>query len=147
MLAIVSVAPPLECDQPLMAPPMSRLRLGVPPSFKNAVTPPVRGPLPQVSHVTLAEPYPSPKPIQNPSRRWGYCARAADAVTPSKVAAARMHAAVRIEPSPRDDSSGEGDFHAGCGQRAARRWAVPFRGQRKTECKQRPGGAGAYQWK
>src|SRR5205814_8018208 len=48
---------------------------------------------------------------------------------------------------PRNDSSGEGDFHAGCGQRAARRWAVPFRGQRKTECKQRPGGARAYQWK
>src|SRR2546430_7263806 len=93
--------PPLEGDQPLMAPPMSRLRLGVPPSFRNAVTPPVREPLLQVSHVTLAEPYPSPKPIQNPSRRWGYCARAADAVTLSKLATARMHAAVRMEASLR----------------------------------------------
>ena len=55
-MPIVSVAPPLECDQPLIAPPMSRLRLGVPPSFTNAVTPPVRGPLPQLSQVMLAEP-------------------------------------------------------------------------------------------
>src|SRR2546425_10894923 len=82
-----------------MAPPISRLRLGVPPSFRNAVTPPVRDPFPQLSHVTLAEPYPRPKPIQNPLRRGGYCARAAGAATLSKPAAAKMRAAVRIEPS------------------------------------------------
>src|SRR5439155_16962934 len=58
-------------------------------------------PLTHVSHVTLAVPYPRPKPIQNPSRRWGYCARAAGAVTPSKPAAAKMHAAVRMEASLR----------------------------------------------
>src|SRR5207247_10716033 len=79
-----------------MAPPISRLRLGVPPSFRNAVTPPVREPLTHVSHVTLAVPYPRPKPLQNPSRRWGYCARAAGAVTPSTPAVARRHAAVRM---------------------------------------------------
>src|SRR2546429_7547085 len=94
-----SVSPRLAVAMPLMAPPISRLRLGVPPGFRNAVTPPVRDPLPQLSHVTLAEPYPRPKPIQNPLRRGGYCARAAGAATLSKPAAAKMHAAVRIEPS------------------------------------------------
>src|SRR5437764_332907 len=75
----VSVALPSECAQPLIAPPMSRLRLGAPPTFRNAVTPPVRGPKLQLSHDTVAVPYPSPNPIQNPSRRCGYCARAAEA--------------------------------------------------------------------
>src|SRR5213080_93896 len=130
MLAIVSVAPPLSCDQPLMAPPISRLRLGVPPSFRNAVTPPVRGPLPQVPHVTLAEPYPRPKPIQNPSRRWGYCARAAGAVTPSTLAAAKMHAAVRIEPIRGNDSPGQSDFHARFGQRRLSAALSSFGGSR-----------------
>src|SRR6266571_4832954 len=77
MFPIVSVAPPLECDQPLTAPPISTFRLGVPPSLRNAVTPPVLDPLSQLSQLMLAEPYPSPNPIQNPSRRCGYCARAA----------------------------------------------------------------------
>ena len=53
---MVSVAEPSECDQPLIAPPSSTLRLGAPPSFTNPVMPSVRGPLPQASHVMLAEP-------------------------------------------------------------------------------------------
>src|SRR6266480_798201 len=71
-----------------MAPPMSTLRLGVPPS-------------------------------------------ATDAVTPSRPAAARMHAAVRIEPSVGMTPRAKAISMPGAGG-VARRWAVPFRGQRKT---------------
>src|SRR6266566_6376144 len=85
MFPIVSVAPPLECDQPLTAPPISTFRLGVPPSLRNAVTPPVLDPLSQLSQLMLAEPYPSPNPIQNPSRRCGYCARAAGATASARM--------------------------------------------------------------
>src|SRR5947207_14357096 len=118
-----------------MAPPISRLRLGVPPSFRNAVTPPVRDPLPQLSHVTLAEPYPRPKPIQNPLRRGGYCARAAGAATLSKPAAAKMHAAVRIEPSLEMTPRGKANSVPVAG-RPATPSRCPLSGARGGECDQ-----------
>src|SRR6266571_3052920 len=101
MFPIVSVAPPLECDHPLTAPPISRFRLGVPPSLRNAVTPPVLGPLSQLSQLMLAEPYPSPNPSQNPSRRCGYCARAAgttaSARTPRDATTREIRMKVSVE--------------------------------------------------
>src|SRR2546428_12606323 len=76
MSPMVWVAPPLEWDQPLTAPPISTFRLGVQPSLRNAATPPVLGPLSQLSQLMSADPHPSPNPIQNPSCRRGYWARA-----------------------------------------------------------------------
>src|SRR6266699_3680432 len=106
MFPIVSVAPPLECDQPLTAPPISTFRLGVPPSLRNAVTPPVLDPLSQLSQLMLAEPYPSPNPIQNPSRRCGYCARAAEAAAHNPASRTATRVAVDMGPSPFGDARG-----------------------------------------
>src|SRR5205807_8319849 len=105
--AIVSVALPSECAQPLSAAPMSRLRLGAPPSFRNPVTPPWRDTRLQLSHVTWDDPYPSPNPIQNPSRRCGYCARAAAAAAHNPASRTATRVAVDMGPSPFGDARGE----------------------------------------
>src|SRR4029077_12319180 len=103
---MVSVLPvPSECAQLLIAPPSSTLRLGVPPSLTNPVTTPTRGPVPQTSQVTLDEPYPSPNPIQKPSRRCGYCACAAAAAQDS-AASSPMTLAAYMEPSLPGDGWG-----------------------------------------
>src|SRR6266705_1846703 len=121
---MVSVAPPLECDQPLTAPPISTFRLGVPPSLRNAVTPPVLGPLSQLSQLMSADPYPSPNPIQNPSRRCGYCARAAGTTASARMPRDATTREIRMKVSV-EVARGNGHFRAHGGDQG--RTPVPSR--------------------
>src|SRR5438477_10791958 len=80
---------------------MSRLRLGAPPSFRNPLTPPWRDTRLQLSHVTWDDPYPSPNPIQNPSRGCGYCAAAAHAPPTATTPTTAIKPAPDLKQPPR----------------------------------------------
>src|SRR5207244_11204745 len=115
--------PAVSRVDPLRDAPMRTLRLGVPPIFRKPVKPPVRGPELQLSHVTLAEPYPNPKLIQKPSRRCGYCACAVAAVQESTASSATNRVVVSIKPSlpmipaTRETAgAGSGEIRAGNGE-------------------------------
>src|SRR2546427_3006601 len=125
---MVSVAAPSECAQPFIAPPTSRWRLGAPPSFTNPVMPPTLELSTQLSQVMFAHPYPSPKPIQKPSRRCGYCARAADAAQENAASSATIRA-VYMEPSLPGDGRGGGRVPCRKRQAHPRGGGVLARGQ------------------
>src|SRR3989442_12719947 len=83
--------------QPFTSPPRSTLEFSVPPSLMYPVAPPPLAELLKAQglvHVRPAEPYPKPKPIQNPSRVCGCCACATDVSASAKPAANARHRAV-----------------------------------------------------
>src|SRR5690348_17006287 len=109
---MLSVTTPSLCHQPLSATPSRRLGFGVPPSSRNPVTPSTRGPEPHWSHVTLEEPYPNPNPSQKPSRRWEYCACAAEAAQLNATKNTKTRAARYMGPPRRVTTGGSGEFYA-----------------------------------
>src|SRR5947208_7262729 len=69
----------------------------------------------QLSQVMFAHPYPSPKPIQKPSCRCGYCARAPDAAQENAASNATTRV-VCMRPPWRVSVPGSGEFHARSGE-------------------------------
>src|SRR5438067_6049334 len=69
----------------------------------------------QLSQVMFAHPYPSPKPIQKPSCRCGYCARAPDAAQENAASNATTRV-VCMRPPWRVSVPGSGEFHARGGE-------------------------------
>src|SRR5437868_8062315 len=110
---------------------MSRLRLGAPPSFRNPVTPPWRDTRRQLSHVTWDDPYPSPNPIQNPSRRCGYCARAAGTTASARMPRDATTREIRMKVSV-EVARGNGHFRAHGGDQGPR-VPVPSRSDTRGE--------------